>query len=86
VTNAYNLIAFAQSPESDAAYGGVEARNIAASGEDADDAPLGVDVSHNSRVALSWYAKQEIISRGGVFRKGRTELFPKTTEPEKIIE
>ncbi len=53
VANADDLIAFAQSAESDAADGGIETRNIAASGEDADDAPLGVDVSHNSRIALS---------------------------------
>src|SRR6266446_6353956 len=72
VANADNLIAFAQSAECDAADGGIETRNIAASGEDADDAALGVDVSHNSRIALSRDAQQEIIHCGGDFRKRRT--------------
>src|SRR6266851_9415233 len=72
VANADNLIAFAQCAESDAADGGIETGNIAASGEDADDAALGVDVSHNSRIALSRDAQQEIIHCGGVFRKRRT--------------
>src|SRR5216683_192835 len=72
VANADDLIAFAQCAESDAADGGIETGNIAASGEDADDAALGVDVSHNSRIALSRDAQQEIIHCGGVFRKRGT--------------
>src|SRR6266487_1528584 len=72
MANADDLIAFANGTKSDAADGGIETRNIAASGEDADDAPLGVDVSHNSRIALSQEAEQEIIYCGGVFRKRGT--------------
>src|SRR6266853_1153789 len=71
MANADDLIAFAQGAKSDATNGGVETRNVAASGEDADDAFLGVDVSHDSRIALSLEAEDEIILFGGVFRKGR---------------
>ncbi len=46
VANADNLIAFANGAESDAADSWVETGNVTASGEDADDASLGVDVRH----------------------------------------
>ena len=69
VANADDLVAFANGAKSDAADGGIETGNIAASGKDADDAFLGVDVSHYSRIALSLDAEQGIILFGGVFRK-----------------
>src|SRR5439155_10978249 len=53
VANADDLITFAQGTQSDAADGGVETGNVAASGEDADDAFLGVDIRHSSRIAPS---------------------------------
>ena len=53
MANADDLVALAQGAQSNAADGGVETRNVAAAGEDADDAFLGVDVSHDSRIALS---------------------------------
>src|SRR6266852_6443320 len=71
VANADDLVAFANGAKSDAADGGIETGNIAASGKDADDAFLGVDVSHYSRIAFSVEAEDEIIHYGGVFRKGR---------------
>src|SRR5260370_26530443 len=46
MTNADNLVAFADGAKSDAADGGIQAGNVAASGEDADDAALGANVSH----------------------------------------
>jgi len=46
VANADDLIAFANGAKRDAADGGIEAGNVAASGEDADDASFGVDVCH----------------------------------------
>src|SRR6266436_249091 len=46
MTNADNLVAFANSAKGDAADGGIQAGNVAASGEDADDAFLSVDVCH----------------------------------------
>src|SRR5260370_9406742 len=70
VANADDLITFAQSAKSDPADGGVETGNVAAPGEDAYDALLGVDVSHASRIALSLDVEQEIILFGRVFRKG----------------
>src|SRR6266849_8520666 len=45
VANADDLVAFAQSAQSDAADGWVKTGNVAASGEDADDASLGADIS-----------------------------------------
>src|SRR6266851_1837399 len=53
VANADDLMAFAQCAKRDATDGGIETGNVAASGEDADDAFLGVDVCHDSRLALS---------------------------------
>src|SRR5216683_1996722 len=53
VANADDLVAFADGAKSDATNGGVETGNVAASGEDADDTFLGVEVSHNSRIAPS---------------------------------
>ena len=70
VANANDLVAFAQSAQSDAADGRVKTGNVAASGEDANDASLGVDISHDSRIALSLDVEQEIILFGGLFRKG----------------
>jgi hypothetical protein len=72
VANADDLITLAKRAESDATDGGVETRNVAASGEDADDTFLGVDICHDSRIALSRGVEREIISLGGVFRKRRT--------------
>ena len=46
VANANDLVAFAKRAEGDAANGGIETGNVAASGENADDAFLGVDVCH----------------------------------------
>src|SRR6266404_1466801 len=46
VAEADDLIAFAERAESDAADCGVEAGDVAAAGENADDALLGVDVCH----------------------------------------
>src|SRR5438874_3928247 len=46
MTNANDLIAFAQGAESDGADSGIEAGNVAAPGEDADDPFLGLDVCH----------------------------------------
>src|SRR5215467_68996 len=46
VTNADNLIAFAQGAESDGADRRIEAGNVAAPGEDADDTPFGLRVCH----------------------------------------
>src|SRR5204862_2628966 len=70
MANADDLISLAQGAQSDAADGRVETRNVAAAGEDADDAFLGVDVSHDPRIALSLEAEEEIILFGGVVRKG----------------
>src|SRR5713101_8553678 len=53
MSNANDLIAFADGAKCYAADGGIETGNVAASGEDADDAFLGVDVSHDSSIALS---------------------------------
>src|SRR5437016_13446378 len=83
MANADDLIALAQGAQSDAADGGVETRNVAAAGEDADDAFLGVDVSHDPRIALSLEAEEEIILFRGVFRKGRPDSCRGTI---KIIE
>jgi hypothetical protein len=74
VANADDLIAFADGAKSDAPDCGVETGNVAASGEDADDALLGVDVCHDSRIALSLDVEQEIILFGGVFRKSEGEI------------
>src|SRR5712692_9302416 len=74
VANADDLVTFADGAESDATNGGVETGNVAASGEDADDALLGVDVCHDSRIALSLDVEQEIILFGGVFRKSEGEI------------
>src|SRR5215510_16282046 len=46
VTNADDLIAFAQSAQSNGADGGVEAGNVTAPSKNADDPPLGLDVCH----------------------------------------
>src|SRR2546425_7054152 len=69
VTNANHLITFAERAKCDAADGWIETGNVATSSENADHASLGVDVSHNSRIALSWDAEQEIILFGRAFRK-----------------
>src|ERR1700740_2800051 len=45
-----HLIAFAERAEGDAADGGIEAGDVAASGENTDDAFLGVDVCHDDLV------------------------------------
>ncbi len=74
VANADDLVTFAQGAQSDAADGWVETGNVAASGEDADDASLGADISHDSRIALSLDVQQEIILFGGVFRKVKSQL------------
>src|SRR6267143_6861162 len=74
MANADDLIAFADGAKSDAANGGVETGNIAASGEDADDALLGVDVCHESGIDLSLDAEYEIILSGGVFRKSEGQF------------
>src|SRR5438309_540659 len=50
VTNANNLITFANGAKSDAANCGIQTGNVATSGEDADDASLRIDVGHNSRI------------------------------------
>src|SRR5437588_4782665 len=48
VANANDLIAFAKRPESDGANGRIEAGNVAAPGEDADDSLFGLHVRHES--------------------------------------
>src|SRR5258705_794376 len=48
VAEADHLVTFAKRAESDAADGGVESGNVAAAGENSDDALLGVDVCHVS--------------------------------------
>src|SRR5229473_8071386 len=64
VTDANNLITFANGAKSDAADGRIQTGNVATSGEDADDASLRIDVSHNSRIALSLRTEHKIIARG----------------------
>src|SRR6266478_5913221 len=53
VTNADDFVAFAKSAKGDGADGRVEAGDVAAAGEDADDAFLDVDISHDCRINLS---------------------------------
>src|SRR5207302_4192803 len=48
VANANDLIAFAKRSESDGANGRIEAGNVAAPGEDADDSLLGLHACHES--------------------------------------
>jgi hypothetical protein len=62
VTDANNLITFANGAKSDATDGGIQTGNVATSCEDADDASLSVDISHNSRIALSLRAEHKIIA------------------------
>src|SRR6266849_136406 len=62
VPNANNLITFANGAKSDAANCGIQTGNVATSGEDADDASLRIDVSHNSRIALSLRTEHKIIA------------------------
>jgi hypothetical protein len=53
VTNADDFITFAQRAEGDGADGRVQAGNISAPGEDADDAFLCIDVGHDGQLSFT---------------------------------
>src|SRR5881398_1826737 len=66
MTNANDLIAFAQGAESDGADSGIEAGNVAAPGEDADDPFLGLDVCHEwmARPFAGWRTGDYLLCSG----------------------
>src|SRR6267143_2109659 len=60
VANADDLITLAQGAECDATNRGVQTGNVAASGENANDTFSGVDVCHDSGIALSRNAERKL--------------------------
>ena len=86
VTDSDDLIAFANGAQGDAADGGIETRNIVSSGEDADDSPLGADISHDSRFALSWIPNKKLSTVEEFLGRGEPKATEETSEAEKVIE
>src|SRR5712691_8734044 len=83
--DADHLIAFAKRAEGHGADGGVEAGNIAASCEDANDAFSGADVCHDRRIIPSWEIQQQIIAPGAAFRKREAGLNFQDERMEKLL-
>src|SRR4029077_11738747 len=67
--DADHFIAFPHRAESDRANCWVQPWDVAAAGEDSNDAFFDVDVSHVARLAFEWSSKQKIILRIEQLRK-----------------
>src|SRR6266436_2496744 len=84
VPNTDNLIALAQSAERDATNRRVQTGHVAASGENANDAFLGADVSHEITDCPFLNSRREIIHSGAILAKSEAaDSFLRTNECKK---